>query len=584
MKYQSSNTKQLFNVEFTSKNSICPECSHLRKKKKDKCLQYYSDTNSAYCFNCNTTFFEYKPYSDEKQYKVPEWKNITKLTDKSVKWFTGRMISQDTLNKMKIYSDNEYMPKYGKEIEVMCFPYFLNGKLKNIKFRGAEKSFKLYSGAELIFYNIDQLKDAESIIIVEGEIDCLTFIENGYENVISVPNGANKNIEYLDNYIDLFEPINKIYVSTDNDTKGIILRDELIRRLGVEKCLIVSYKECKDANDYFMKYGGIEFKELLNNAKEPPVKGVVTCNSIQNEIYDFFNNGFQKGLEINQNNIDEFITWQLGRIAIVTGIPGSGKSEFVDYVVSKLNLLYGWRAAFFTPENYPLKYHYQKVYEKLIGKEFNAKKSNEIEYDMAYEHIKDNFFWILNEESLTIDSILQDAKFLIKAKGIKILVIDPFNKIDHQYSNGMSETQYISKFLDKLIMFGKLNNILIFLVAHPTKMQKGDIPTLYNISGSAHFYNKTDYGFTTHRKFDDQNIMTNDIEVHWQKIKFKNLGKQGVSELRYNYNNGRFESVDKDVNSWDNSNWLFKKPNNEIKEVEFFNELAEKDTENDLPF
>jgi len=578
MKYQSSNTKQIYNIEFIRKQDICPECSHLRKKKKDKCLQYYSDTNSAYCFNCFTTFFEYKPYSTEKQYQVPEWKNITKLTDKAVKWFNGRMISQETLNKARVYSDVEFMPQFTKEIEVICFPFFFESKLINIKYRGAKKSFKLHSGSELIFFNLDQIKENDSIIIVEGEIDCLTFIENKFDNVISVPNGANKNLEYFDNYIDLFDNLEKIYIGTDNDTKGIELRDELIRRLGAEKCSIISFKECKDANEYFCKYGGIEFKELLNNAKDPPLKGIVFCNNIQDQLYDYYKNGTEKGLEINQTEIDQFVTWERRRLAIVTGIPGSGKSEVIDYITTKLNLIYGWKVAYFTPENYPLKYHYQKLYEKFIGKKFNISYSNEIEYDMAYDHIINNFFWILNEDDLTVDKILSDAKFLVKKKGIKILVIDPYNKVDHQYNSNMSETQYISKFLDKLIMFGKLNDLLIFLIAHPVKMQKGDIPTLYNISGSSHFYNKTDYGFTVHREFSDENLMTNEVQIHWQKIKFKHLGSQGVSQLRYNYNNGRIENR-VDVNGWDNSNWLIKSVD-KIEEIKDIN-LSET---NEIPF
>lgn len=555
MKYQSSNTKQIYNTEFKSGRQLCPECSHLRKNKKEKCLEFHPETNTAFCWNCNTTFFEYKPY-EPKQYIVPEWKNITQLSDKAVKYFEGRMIKQETLVKMKVYSDNEFMPQFKKEVEVICFPYFLDGVLKNIKYRGANKSFKLYSGAELIFWNIDCLKNYDSVIITEGEIDALSFINIGFENVLSVPNGANINLEYLDNYIHLFDAVNTIYLATDQDTKGIELRDEFIRRFGAEKCKIVSFKECKDANEYMIKYSPLELKEVINSAKDCPVKGLIKAENIQVELRDYFENGIQKGKIINYPEIDKYITWETGRLAIITGVPSSGKSEFVDFIVSRLNMLYNWKAAYFTPENYPLKYHYSKLFEKFIGKEFNNNKSNYIEYDMAYEYISDNFFWILNEEDLSIDKILESTKFLVKTKGIKILVIDPFNKVEHQYDKNMSETQYVSKFLDKIITFGKLNDILIFLIAHPRKMNRGDIPTLYDISGSANFYNKTDYGFTVHRVFNEDNIMTNDIQIHWQKIKFKHLGEQGISELKYNYINGRFETGV--VDYWDNSNWLIK--------------------------
>jgi twinkle protein len=260
--------------------------------------------------------------------------------------------------------------------------------------------------------------------------------------------------------------------------------------------------------------------------------------------------------------IDKNITWETGRLATVTGVPGSGKSEFVDYVVSRLNLLYGWKAAYFTPENYPLKFHYAKMFEKYIGKKFSRNKSNNVEFDMAYEHIRDNVYYILEPEDYTVDTVIDAALGLIKASGIKILVIDPYNKLDHKFTD--SETQYISRFLDKITSLARFQDILVFLVAHPRKMQNDDDgnpakPTLYDIAGSAHFYNKTDYGFTVHRLYNKEGAMTNQVNVYWQKIKFKHLGEQGISHLMYNYNNGRFEERG-DVNKWDNSNWLVKNP------------------------
>jgi twinkle protein len=429
----------------------------------------------------------------------------------------------------------------------------MDGKLINIKYRGPQKSFKMVSGAELIFYNVDCLKTNDEVIIVEGEIDALTLIQAGFENVLSVPNGANKNLEYLDTCIELFNGIKKIYIATDQDTKGIELKGELIRRFGPERCWVVSFKECKDANEFLIKYGP-EIKDILKNAIPVPVKGIIEMNNIYAEIRDLYERGVQGGLTIGDKLIDEYITWETGRLAIVTGVPSSGKSEFVDYLVCKLNIKYGWKCGFFTPENYPLKFHYRKLYEKIIGKVFSIKKSNELEWDMAYEYIKSNFFYILNEEDFTIKSILDSAKILVKTRGIKIIVVDPFNKLDHKYSD--SETQYISRFLDQLILFAKMNDVLVFLVAHPRKMNKDkdgkiDVPSLYDISGSANFYNKTDYGITVHRKTNEQNIMIDEVDVFFQKIKFKHLGKQGIINLNYDGETGRFG-----LGGADRSNWL----------------------------
>lgn len=575
MKYQSSNTKSIFEIEFQGKKRYtCPECSDGRSKKKSKDLQYYPDTESAYCFHCNTTFFVYKPF-EKKEYVIPEWKNKTELTDKAVKYFEGRMISQKTLNKMKVYSDTEWMPQFQKEIEVICFPFFVNDDLINIKFRGAKKSFKLNSGSKLVWYNYNAILENDEIIITEGEVDCLSFIEVGFNNCISVPNGA-QSAEFLDETIDLFDG-KTIILATDNDNKGIELRDEFIRRFGAENCRLVTFKECKDANQYLTRYGGLELTNCINDAREIPVEGNIKVKSFRHELEDMFENGISKGKTIGQDDIDKYCSWETKRLAVVTGRPGSGKSEFVDYLICKLNKLYGWKSAYFTPENFPLKYHYAKLFEKYIGKQFSSHKSEQIDFDLAYEYMNENFFYILPEQDLTIDKILANAKSYIKAKGIKILVIDPFNKLDHQVGRHQTETQYISVFLDKLTMFAKLNDVLIFLIAHPRKLDKTDVPTLYDIAGSSHFYNKTDYGFTVHRVFDENNLMTNEIEVHWQKIKFKNLGEQGVSELVYNYHNGRFEKRQA-LEFWDNTNWLVKNDTQSIEpNTEFFDNLKPED-------
>ena len=556
MKYKFTGNDLIYDLDYQKPGRYaCPVCSANSKRNNPKDIEVYKDSEIIYCHKCKESYYPYKPFSKEKDYKVPEWKNITKLTDKAVKYWNGRMISQETLKLCQVYSDVQWMPQFEKEVEVICFPFFRGDKLVNIKYRGPEKSFKLVSGAELIWFNFNVISDSEELIIVEGEPDAMTWIENGYFNVISVPNGANaKNMEYLDNSIKMFDSVKKIYLATDNDTAGIELRNELARRIGYDKSYIVNLKECKDSNEYFKKYGGIEFKKLLEDSKPFPIKGIVRVESLTNEIIDLYENGIQKGKEILNDEIDKFCTWELGRLAIITGVPGSGKSEFLDYLIARLNLLYGWKAAFFTPENYPLKFHYAKLHEKYSGKKFK-KETDDGQFWGVFEHINNNFYYIMNEEDMTVYTIMESANLLVKQKGVKIVVIDPYNKLDHAQKSNETETQYISKFLDTLTSFSKFNNVLVFLVAHPTKMMKGEVPSLYNISGSAHFYNKTDYGIVVDRTRNENNIMQNEVRVYWQKIKFKHLGEQGISELKYNYNNGRFETGT--VDKWDNNNWIY---------------------------
>jgi twinkle protein len=578
MKLQSSITKTIYNLEFNESRPKeryrCPEPGCARSDRKNpKDLQYYPETKTAYCHKCTAAFFEYNKH-EKINYIVPEWKNITNLSDKAVKWFTGRMISQKTLVKMKVYTDNEYFPQLKKESESIQFPFFKGEKLINIKSRGANKSFKLTSGAELIWYNFNAIVDAKEIIICEGEIDVLSWIEIGVDNVISVPNGANNRFDYIDTSIDLFDDIEKIYLATDNDAPGLQLREELIRRFGADRCFLINFKQYKDSNAYLIGFGGLELKKTLSEAKQVPIKGIVEIKSLYADIVDLYENGITRGAITRNSELDNLVTWELSRLLVVSGIPGMGKSEFVDYLITRLNLIYGWKVGLFSPENYPLKFHYRKLHEKFCGQKFH--KSNDVDFDNVFEYIQDNFFYILDENDLTVDSVLKSAKALVKQKGIKILVLDPFNKLDHQYGSKNNETQYISKFLGTLTDFARFNNILVILVAHPRKMQRGEIPNLYDISGSAHFYNMSDYGIVVHREKDENGKMVNDVDIYVQKVKFNHLGQQGCAELCYNYNNGRYEKRG-DVNDLDNSNWLQLPDNNDLSyEIDnFFGPISE---------
>lgn len=564
-------TGLLYEIQPTKQHGenamTCPVCSAGRKKTRDRCFSWNADERVGRCNHCEAKFVEYRPdlkSRQEKTYTVPEWKNKTDLTDKAVKWFEGRMISQDALKKLRVYSDTTWMPQFPKQrVEVMCFPYFVDGKLVNIKHRGPSKSFRMEPGAELVFYNLDCVTpDTKTLIVCEGEVDALSFADAGFPNVVSVPNGATANdMPYLDNYIDRFERIQTFYIAADFDEPGLKLRNELIRRLGAEKCRIVTYEGRKDANDLYRSEGGLAIRRIIANAAEVPVDGMISLDSRYDDILTMFRNGLPKGDGIGIPEVDQSIRWQTSRLAIWTGIPSHGKSEMVDYVTLKLTLLNGWKTLFFSPENFPLEFHYAKLASKITGKDFKEGEMTEAEFDQAFDFIHSNFFWMDPYTEANLDSILSRTEQYVKRRGVRQLVIDPFNCLEHHAGKGENESTYIGKFLDRLARFSKKYDILIHLVAHPAKMEKDKKtgtyppPTLYDISGSANFYNKADYGLTVHRDFSE-----NRTSLIVTKVKFKNLGGTCLDgiELQYNVKNGRYETPPGDIYALDNSNWLAK--------------------------
>lgn len=237
----------------------------------------------------------------------------------------------------------------------------------------------------------------------------------------------------------------------------------------------------------------------------------------------------------------------------------SGKSEFIDEMAERLNMRYGWRFAFFSPENAPLQYHAAKLIEKFTGKKFGANVENPLtsnEYKAAKEHLQDDFSFIAPSD-YKLDTILEKARFLVRKRGIKCLVIDPYNRLEDE-QGARSETRYISGILDKLQNFAQQEDILAVLMAHPTKMPKDKdgktmVPTLYDISGSANFYNKADFGIIVNR---DREAQVTEIKV--EKVKFRHLGQCGSVFFKYNINNGRYTPVEEGqlTVNWDNSNHL----------------------------
>lgn len=559
---------------------ICPHCHDTRTNKHDRSLSCNLATGEFMCHYCewhgvavaNTeedkkewmerqSWYNVKPIRNEpKVYKKPIPRATNAMSDRALKWFQGRGISSATVSALKITEGMEWMPQKQCEFNTVQFNYYKNGELVNTKFRTGDKCFKLVSEAELLPYNIDAIKNTKECIITEGEMDALSFYECGRHDVVSVPNGANANLAYLDDYIDdYFDNKETIYIASDSDTKGVLLRDELLRRFGIERCKIVEYGEgCKDANEHLQKYGRESLLDCLKNAKEIKVDGVFSVCDFEQSLDALWTNGMQKGVTVGHSNLDNLISFETKRLCVVTGIPGSGKSEFIDEITERLNIRYGWRFAYFSPENAPLSYHASKLIEKFTGKKFSQKTLPYNEYQQAKRRLESDFFFICPEDDFKLDTILEKAKYLVRKKGIKCLVIDPYNRLESEMGAHGSETQYVSALLDKLTMFAQRNDVLVVLMAHPTKMNQGKdgvivVPTLYDIAGSANFYNKCDFGMVIHR-----DKAADAVEVRVSKVKFKWLGKTGTAYFKYDVTTGRYAPIsDKnDCATYDQTNHL----------------------------
>lgn len=624
-----ANDNQLFYEDFQSiieRNRgrqlkvVCPLCHDRRSNKADRALSINTVTLEYNCHYCgakgvlksrnaeNTNWNERYEKIPKREYVKPKPKeqHSSEFGNSFIEYFKGRGISENALHEAKVTQETEYFREKNGNVGCIGFNYYLNGELVNVKYRTRDKYFKLISGARLIPYNIDSISEfsyGESeekyAVITEGEFDTLTYIECGINHVISVPNGASNNTSYLDDFIeDYFDKLDVIYISSDNDKKGILLRTELLRRFGNEKCRIVDYPSpCKDINEVLVKYGKDEVIKCLKNYTEIKPEGVKEVKDVESKLDYLFYNGFESGVKIGVRSFDDIISFKVGLLCIVTGIPSQGKTFALNYILTRINILHDWKIAFFSPEFYPIEDHMGQIIETFGGKRFHISNYSVQEYSVMKDYVEHNFFWI-DPDDTDINSVIERAKYLIRKRGVKILVIDPFNSLTDKDKPHVKQDEYISDFLQKMRWFARKYSVAVFIVMHPTKMSKlenGLYPVcdLYNCKGAAEVFDKADIGLTAWRnEQDDYN------QIYVTKVKFRHLGKKGCATFKFNINNGRFVEIEdadelkkKGINistinvPWDNSNWIIEKlKGNQIQQSIPYEQPQEVKPENDMPF
>ena len=512
----------------------CPKCASSRKKQTDPSLGVNIDKGVWKCHHCNWS-------GSVNEYVRPE-PRAQVATAKIFEYFEKRKITAETVKKFDVSESNEWMPQDQKEHKVVCFNYYLDGELINIKFKTSDKMFKMVKDARKIPYNIDCIKNSPYVIICEGEEETMVWSQSNL-NAISVPNGASKNnnnLEWLDSVYDLFDD-KTIYIATDNDEPGRKLKDDLARRFSSSDIRIIDFPEGeKDANDCLKRYGQDFVSRLFIDAKHLPITEISSAADYLSIIESYRKDGYPVGSHVEMSETDEHMSWNRGELGVVTGIPGSGKSTWLDFMFIRLAYLKGWKFGMFSPENIaPLKI--TRLAEQLLNKPLNAMNSGEVEHGI---NVVGKHFWFYNVETLedyTITNLLRLAETMVKRNGIDCLCLDPFNYIEQDASDD-SSNERIGNLLRKLKQFAVKMNVLVVLVAHPRKMDKTggsyNVPRLYDISGSHHFFNVPDWGIAVHRSF--QNGQKDPVEVHVQKIKYHFRGKLGRVDYEFNRDSGQY--------------------------------------------
>jgi twinkle protein len=428
-----------------------------------------------------------------------------------------------------------------------------------VKYRDRQKNFRMETGAERVLYGLNDVLP-ERCVIVEGEIDKLSVEVAGYTSCVSVPDGApaestkdySSKFAFLEADQERLSAVREWIIAVDNDAPGKRLEDELARRLGREKCKRVTWAtDCKDANDVLRSFGPEVLRACLDNAEPFPLAGVFSVLDTSSRIRHLRDRGWERGVSTGWDELDRFYTVRPGEFTVVTGMPNAGKSNWLDALIVNLAREHGWRFALFSPENQPIEDHMARMMEKWAGVPFAEGPTPRMDgetFELAMKWANEHFTWILpdDDSEWTVGTVLDRAKSLVFRQGIRGVVIDPWNELEHSPSPGLSETIYTGQVLKHVRQFARRHGVHVWIVAHPQKLYRErdtgqyPLPSLYDISGSANWRNKADNGIVVWRDFADAH---KPVEVHVQKVRFRQIGRLGMAKLAYQPATGTYREL-----------------------------------------
>lgn len=499
-----------------------------------------------------------------------------------VKAFEHRGIDTETVVKFGVYTasrdaNGEMVPD--ENGTVVAFPFFEHAVEVGRKYRGKDKKFWQEAGGRRTFWNADVMDDPaledgrQALIITEGEIDALSAIDCGFPFTVSVPDGApsvpkdkapeqldelnpetegSGKFEFMYNNRDRLKRIKRFIIATDSDGPGKRLAAELVRRLSPARCSFVQYPDelvegvdgerraCKDLNDVLMHFGKDRVVETLNAARPYPVRGLYRLSEYpdQPEIETF---------AVGWDGWGEFFRVFAGEFIVVAGIPNHGKSTWMLSLVNNLADIHRWRIAICSPEMPAvpiIRDRLRRMYLRGKPGEFDI---GEIRKADAF--IEDRFVFIdtdptgtgANDEPFDLEWIIDRATDAVLRDGIRVLVIDPWNEVDHARERNESVADYIGRGIRALKRFGKLYGVVVIVVAHPTKEVNKDgkqrVPNLYDIDGAAHWYNKCDHGIIVQRPGGGE---PGDCVIHILKVRFEESGKRQRMLMHFDKYTGAF--------------------------------------------
>lgn len=553
---------RLRDYKLGSHKTICPACSSSRRKKNDPCLSVTIEVDGRAVWHCHHCNFSggaggegYRPARERKVYRKPERPARRDQPDTLMGWFSKRGLSTETVQRFGIYKTRQWFPQTKQEEDCIAFPYEWDGELRNVKYRTAEKHFRQEKDPEPVFFNADTIGAGEDLIICEGEVDVMSFVEAGFHHVVSLPNGApsgpeesDKRYEPFGTHWELIEKVRRILIASDMDEPGERLAQEIAKRVGRDRCYRVKMPTgTKDGNECLVKHGADELRRAVEFAEPWPIEGLHDVEEFSLEVMDLYHGRGPQPRSTGWSELDRAFKYIPGQFIAVTGIPNHGKSRVLSQIMIQTARLRDERWAIFSPETGHAN-QIADLCEIWAGNPFYDGPS----LRMSPGDVQNAMLWLQErvfligtlEHTPSIDWLLERARAAVIRYGVTNIVLDPYNEIEASRPSTLTETEFVSQLISKCKRFGKLHDCTVWMVIHPRKLGgvvdgREPVPQLYDLAGSAHWRNKADAGIVVYRDY-----LKGVTFVISQKIRRQPMcGNVGSIKLQFVGADRRFEQI-----------------------------------------
>lgn len=456
-------------------------------------------------------------------------------------WIEARGISVDLARKLGLTTVERSGAKW------LSVPYVENGKTINHKYRlTSEKRHMMDPDAPLVLWNsqaLDQaVEAAQPWVLCEGEWDAMVAVQLGW-HASSVPNGAPsaesddpanaKRYEFLWRARDQINRATRIILAVDDDPAGKALRADLIALLGADRCSFVEYPfPAKDLNEVLQEYGPDAVHKALREAKPVPVEGLY-------RLSDFPDMPEIKGIPVGVDVLAGKIEIVPGTLTVFTGYANMGKTTVTNTVIAHA-VMKGLNVCVGSFETAPKPILRDHIAQALIGcshSDFPNHPQRKAAIDTLEKQIRIISNSLNEDLEIDVEGLLDLARTAAVRDGCKLFIFDPWNELEHKRRSDETLTEYVGRAIRAVKRFARQHNVAVWIVAHPTKPQKGTntMPGLYDISDSANWSNKAEYGLVYHRK--DKSV--NEAQMAVVKVRMGLPGECCIVDVKFDHRTGR---------------------------------------------